>query len=195
LTLAIDELHRTFERPPTNAEIGKHLQWSTYKVQDVKSSMERGRSAVRPVEEYDSGERGGLSDRNDVSTEEEAENNELLELLRVGLAALNDRQREIVVGLYVEGATTKEVAERCGISMSRVAQIRNETLDVLRDALTTYLDGPQPAAVEDTSKRHNRARDVILVELQNARQNRPERPTPPSPRRPTQQNQKNPASR
>ena len=144
LTLAIDELHRTLERPPTNAELGKHLQWSIYKVQDMKSSMEKSRPVARPVEEYDAGVRGGIGDRTDVSIEEEAENSELLQLLRVGLTALSDRQREIVVGLYVEGATTKDMAERCGISMSRVAQIRNETLDVLRDALTTHLDGEAP---------------------------------------------------
>lgn len=187
LGLVTDELHRTLGRPPTNAEIAKTLQWSTYKVQDMKSFAEQSRPVTRSVEEYDAmGAGGGLSDRTDVSTEEAAENNELLALLRVGLSALDDRQREIVVGLYVEGATTKEMADRCGISMSRVAQIRNETLDVLRDALTTHLDG-EPSLPGDhaASKRHNRSRDAILVELQGARQNRPERPLPPSPRRPT----------
>jgi RNA polymerase sigma factor FliA len=195
LGLAVDELHRIAGRPPTNAEIAKHLQWSTYKVQEMKSFTEQSRPVVRPVEEYDAmGHGGGLSDRTNVSTEEEAENNELLNLLRVGLSALDDRQREIVVGLYVEGATTKEMSERCGISMSRVAQIRNETLDVLRDALTTHLEGAgiQPEE-HPASKRHVRSRDAILAELQGARQNRPERPLPPSPRRPIIQKEASPA--
>lgn len=185
LTLAVDELHRTLGRPPTNAEIAKHLRWSTYKVQDIKSSMEQARPTARPVEDYDAGGRGGIGDRTDVSVEEEAEGNELLHLLRVGLTALDDRQREIIVGLYVEGVTTKEMAERCGLSMSRVAQIRNETLDVLRDALTTHLDGGGDAEVgPPLSKRHAQTRDAILAELKGARQNRPQRPTPPAPRRP-----------
>lgn len=183
LQLAVDELSQIQGRPPTNAELGKHLQWSTYKVQDVKEFSEKSKPVVQSVEQYDQGSVSGFTDRNSKSSEETVEDNELLEMLRVGLYALSEKQREIVVSLYVEGATTKDVAERCGLSMSRVAQIRNETLEILKEALTAHLDATPTIPTRDgVSKNYARSRDMVLAELKNARSNRPSRPIPPRPR-------------
>jgi RNA polymerase sigma factor FliA len=182
LTLTLNELTQFFGRPPTNAEMASKLQWSTNKVQEVKSFMEGSKVSSRSIEEHAELGHGGTIDQTATTPEEQAENHELLQILRVSLSALDDQQREIVTGLYVEGLTTKDVAERCGVSISRVAQLRNETLEVLRDALSSHLEEPeQDVTPKKVSKRHARSRDAILNELKAVKANRPERPQPPRP--------------
>lgn len=58
--------------------------------------------------------------------------NELSSLINDLLNTLNDRQREIIRGVYLLGETRAEVGKRFGISRQRIEDIRMKTIRLLR---------------------------------------------------------------
>lgn len=197
LGLANDRLHRELGRPPSQQEVATELRWSVEKVQSVRSRVEQARPSNGVPDDVLANVIDGSA-----SPEEYTEHQELLEMVRLGVGALCDQQRLVVTGLFVEGLSTKEVAVRCGISISRVAQVRNEALENLRVAITTHLDDDGcednegnedsngcddrdegtvagSSNTERVTKRQARQRKQVLKELRAARHARPERPQVP----------------
>ena len=76
-----------------------------------------------------------LSDRTAPEPDEEMETRELLSYLRDAVCLLPERHRIVVVGYFLEGRSSDELARLLGVTESRVSQLRSEALVMLREGI------------------------------------------------------------
>ena len=81
-----------------------------------------------------------LEDRNSVEPLEELETRELHSYLRDAVGLLPERQRFVVVGYFLEGRTSEELARFLGVTESRVSQLRSEALRNLKLGIEAQYD-------------------------------------------------------
>jgi RNA polymerase sigma factor for flagellar operon FliA len=95
-----------------------------------------------------------LADRTAVEPAEELETRELLGYLRDAVSLLPERHRIVVVGYFLEGRTSLELATLLGVTESRVSQIRSESLEMLRDGIEAqYSNQDEPAGEGRAARR------------------------------------------
>ena len=70
------------------------------------------------------------------------EREELLGYLRDGLNELPSRQQRIILGQFLEGRTTAELATELGVTRSRVSQLRTVALHELRRSISAHYSMP-----------------------------------------------------
>jgi RNA polymerase sigma factor for flagellar operon FliA len=85
-----------------------------------------------------------LSDESAVEPSEELETRELHTYLRDAVKLLPERQRLVIVGYFLEGRTSKELARFLGVTESRVSQLRSEALRNLKLGIEAQYDGSTP---------------------------------------------------
>lgn len=76
-----------------------------------------------------------LCDNTAVQPLEELETRELHAYLRDAVELLPERQRLVVVGYFLEGRTSLELARFLGVTESRISQLRSEALAMLREGI------------------------------------------------------------
>ena len=76
-----------------------------------------------------------LSDRSTLEPLEELESRELHAYLRDAVSLLPERQRLVIVGYFLEGRTSQDLARFLGVTESRVSQLRSEALQMLKDGI------------------------------------------------------------
>jgi RNA polymerase sigma factor for flagellar operon FliA len=76
-----------------------------------------------------------LADRTAVEPSEELETRELLGYLRDAVGLLPERHRLVVVGYFLEGRTSLELAELLDVTESRISQLRSESLEMLKGGI------------------------------------------------------------
>lgn len=96
-----------------------------------------------------------LKDRSAVEPLEELETRELHTYLRDAIDLLPERQRFVVVGYFLDGKTSQELARFLGVTESRISQLRSEALRNLKLGIEAqYSDGePDEAPVGRVAKR------------------------------------------
>jgi RNA polymerase sigma factor FliA len=82
-----------------------------------------------------------LSDRSTKEPLEELESRELHAYLRDAVELLPERQRLVIVGYFLEGRTSQELARFLGVTESRVSQLRSEALQMLREGIEAQYVG------------------------------------------------------
>jgi len=82
-----------------------------------------------------------LTDRSATEPLEELETRELLGYLRDAVDLLPERQRLVVVGYFLEGRTSQELARFLGVTESRISQLRSEALEMLREGIEAQYAG------------------------------------------------------
>jgi RNA polymerase sigma factor for flagellar operon FliA len=75
-----------------------------------------------------------LCDRGSVEPLEELETRELHAYLRDAVGLLPERHRLVIVGYFLEGRKSQELARFLGVTESRVSQLRSEALQMLKKA-------------------------------------------------------------
>ncbi len=93
-----------------------------------------------------------LTDRGAVEPLEELETRELHAYLRDAVNLLPERQRLVVVGYFLEGRTSQELARFLGVTESRVSQLRSEALAMLKEGIEAQYTG-NPAPVDEVQGR------------------------------------------
>ncbi len=83
-----------------------------------------------------------LRDRSVTEPLEELESRELHAYLRDAVALLPERHRLVIVGYFLEGRTSQELARFLGVTESRVSQLRSEALTMLKDGIEAQYAGP-----------------------------------------------------
>ncbi len=76
-----------------------------------------------------------LADRDTLEPCEELENRELLAYLRDAVHLLPERHQIVVVGYFLEGRKSQDLAAFLGVTESRVSQLRSEALEMLREGI------------------------------------------------------------
>jgi len=87
---------------------------------------------------------------------------QISELVVEGINTLSERMRLVLVGLYVEGQTLKEVGVGLGVSESRVCQIHTEAIELLR---SRFIDGASEAPPPASGVR---SRNVVAVSVRGS---------------------------
>lgn len=89
-----------------------------------------------------------LSDDSAIEPLEELETRELHNYLRDAVHLLPERQKLVVVGYFLEGRTSKQLADFLGVTESRVSQLRSEALRNLKIGI----EAQYPARGRDNSQ-------------------------------------------
>ena len=76
-----------------------------------------------------------LTDVDALEPSEELEARELRAYVRDAVQLLPERHQLVVIGYFLEGKTSAELARFLGVTESRVSQLRSEALDMLREAI------------------------------------------------------------
>jgi RNA polymerase sigma factor for flagellar operon FliA len=82
-----------------------------------------------------------LSDRSTLEPLEELESRELHSYLRDAVTLLPERQRFVIMGYFLEGRTSLELARFLGVTESRVSQLRSEALQMLKEGIEAQYSG------------------------------------------------------
>lgn len=89
-----------------------------------------------------------LTDDANLEPCEELENRELHAYLRDAVHLLPERHRLVVVGYFLEGRKSQELADFLGVTESRISQLRSEALEMLREGIVAQYDSNDVEPVE-----------------------------------------------
>ena len=67
---------------------------------------------------------------------------ERIHYLNAAVDALPEKLRMVIVALYREDVAVKDLAERMGVTQSRISQLRTQALDMMREAVNAALSPP-----------------------------------------------------
>lgn len=81
-----------------------------------------------------------LTDDATLEPSEELENRELHAYLRDAVHLLPERHRMVIVGYFLDGRKSQELASYLGVTESRISQLRSEALEMLREGITAQYD-------------------------------------------------------
>jgi RNA polymerase sigma factor for flagellar operon FliA len=84
-----------------------------------------------------------VSDPDDLDPSEELERRELHAYVRQAVAVLPERHRLIVLGYFIEGRTSEDLARFLGVTESRVSQMRSEALGMMRRGIEAQFVAPE----------------------------------------------------
>lgn len=87
-----------------------------------------------------------LQDRSSPEPLEELETRELHSYLRDAVGLLPERQRLVIVGYFLEGKTSQDLARFLGVTESRISQLRSEALRNLKLGIEAQYDGEEEEA-------------------------------------------------
>lgn len=89
-----------------------------------------------------------LTDHSTLEPSEELENRELRAYLRDAVHLLPERHRIVVVGYFLDGKKSQDLASFLGVTESRISQLRSEALEMLRDGITAQYEAEQGEDME-----------------------------------------------
>ncbi|MFT0847521.1 sigma-70 family RNA polymerase sigma factor [Actinomycetaceae bacterium L2_0104] len=101
---------------------------------------------------------------------------ERVHYLNAAVDALPDKLRTVIVALYREDVAVKDLAERMGVTQSRISQLRTQALDMMRDAVNAALSpelAPTPEAVAGVAMRRRLAYYAEVAQSASARSRAP----------------------
>lgn len=122
-----------------------------------------------------------LVDHAAIEPSEELETRELHAYLRDAIALLPERQRLVIIGYFLEGRTSQDLARFLGVTESRISQIRSEAIQMLKDGIEAQYvaEGSEQAeprgrsarrkaayvdAIGERSDWHDRMDQITLIE-------------------------------
>ena len=137
-----DTLYAALGRQPTDGEICESMHVEVKKLHALRADLARAQ-----VESLNRGlDAGGeqiATGQIDLPaphvSEESLERQEMFGYLRDAVQLLPERHRLIVVGHFIEGKTITELGELLGVSQSRVSQLKNEALTIMRNGMSAAL--------------------------------------------------------
>lgn len=133
-------------RSPTTGEVAQALGISTTRLADLEQRISR--SVILALDEF-----VAVTDQNEITLADllpspgdsepgdVIESRELHAYLRDAVATLPERHRLVIVGYFLEGRASLDLARFLNVTESRISQLRSEALAMLRDGITAQYDG------------------------------------------------------
>lgn len=172
-------------RVPTTEEMAEALSMDTNELSRLRDRMFR--SVVLALEHEVSDDVDDdltlvdvLVDQAAIEPSEELETRELHAYLRDAIALLPERQRLVIIGYFLEGRTSQDLARFLGVTESRISQIRSEAIQMLKEGIEAQYVGqaqrPEPRgrsarrkaayvdAIGERSDWHDRMEQITLIE-------------------------------
>jgi RNA polymerase sigma factor for flagellar operon FliA len=94
-----------------------------------------------------------LADRTAAEPAEDLEARELLGYLRDAVRLLPERQRSVIIGYFLEGRTSADLAAALDVTESRISQLRSEALAMLREGIEAQYAAPSTLSGAGRSER------------------------------------------
>lgn len=141
LEAATSELTAALGRTPTRSELCERIGIEFDELDRWRGEHHRAMvlSLDSPVDEdtnnMGAGCLGDMVVEASEGAEDRVENSETAQLVRIALELLPERERIVVVGYFLEGRTSEELARLFGVTVSRISQIRSEALTRIREAV------------------------------------------------------------
>ena len=161
------ELETELNRTPTDKEVADKLDITVQEVTTARvhhsTSHISSLDNMFPTHDPNNGDAGNISyaahlhDATETTPHEHAEQKQEQEHLRRALAALPDRDRQIIALYYYENLTLANIGEILNITESRVCQIRSRALSSLAAALG---DNERPLSLSVSPMQAGRASDA-----------------------------------
>ena len=127
-------------RVPTTEEMAEALSMDTNELARLRDRMFR--SVVLALEHEVSDDVDDdltlvdvLVDHAAIEPSEELETRELHAYLRDAIALLPERQRLVIIGYFLEGRTSQDLARFLDVTESRISQIRSEAIQMLKEGI------------------------------------------------------------
>ncbi|MCB0990320.1 MAG: FliA/WhiG family RNA polymerase sigma factor [Acidimicrobiales bacterium] len=146
LELAEQRMANRLGRLPNADELAEELDMDRERLDRLQDRVHR--SVVLALDHYvapDDDEELTLVDvlADSVTLEPDAdvELREMRGYLRDAVKLLPERHRAVIVGYFLEGATSLELARYLGVTESRISQLRSEALIMLREGIEAQYDG------------------------------------------------------
>jgi RNA polymerase sigma factor for flagellar operon FliA len=141
-------------RTPTSAEIADRMGISLPELVALEGRLHRSTvlSLDAPAADTDDTTLASIVVHTDGDPLEELERRERDNYVHDAIDLLPERMRAVVVGYFLEGQTSAELAEQLGVTESRVSQLRSEALAMMRGGLEAQL-AEAPAAVDPAAGR------------------------------------------
>lgn len=175
------ELANSNGTAPTNPQLAEAMGMSEAELAAVRDRVFR--SVVLALEHGvagagDDGEHLSLgdvlADRTACEPSEDLEAREMLGYLRDAVELLPERHRAVIVGYFLEGRTSADLAAELEVTESRISQVRSEALAMLRDGIEAqYLattDAPVVVAGAGRSERRRATYATAIGEASAWRQ-------------------------
>jgi len=158
-------------RTPTDAETARRLGMSTAELCELTGRVHRALvlSLDAPSGSDDDGDNLCIADvvtNDDPAVCESLESRELLAYLGDAVGLLPERLRAVIVGYFIDGRSSADLAAELGVTESRVSQLRSEALAMLRTGIEAQYG--QPAEEDETSRRAARRRDEFVEAIGTA---------------------------
>jgi RNA polymerase sigma factor for flagellar operon FliA len=173
ITRAERALEESLGRTPTDAEVAAVLGVSEPRLQRLRRRIHPADvdSLDRPVGEATSELCLGDTIADPTpGVADELDDRELRAYVRECLGLLSERHRIVVVGCLLEGRTLREMAELLGITRSRVAQLKDDALAIIRDAIEAQYRDPDDVATETRRRSRGAAMAAQLAQRAAAQQ-------------------------
>ena len=141
-------------RRPTLAETATELGVETMELDQLRARVNRSvivafDQLVTGAEDEELNLLDIVSDPDDLDPSEELERRELHAYVRQAVAVLPERHRLIVLGYFIEGRTSEDLARFLGVTESRVSQMRSEALGMMRRGIEAQFVAPEDRVAPD----------------------------------------------
>lgn len=176
LESAEQELANTHGTAPSNPQLARAMGLSEAELAAVRDRVFR--SVVLALEHGvagagDEGEHLSLgevlADRTASEPSEDLEAREMLGYLRDAVGLLPERHRAVIVGYFLDGRTSADLAAELDVTESRISQVRSEALAMLRDGIEAqYVASAEAPVVVAGAGRSERRRATYATAIGEA---------------------------
>lgn len=155
--LARTDLESELGRTPTAAELAARAGISREDLSALQGRVHRSLvlSLDAPCGEEDGDPLtlgSSIVDEAQLSPNEVLEQRERATYVRDALAVLPERLREVVVGYFLDGESSADLADRLGVTESRVSQMRTEALTLMRGGIEAQYEPEASPAGTDSGR-------------------------------------------
>ena len=144
-------------RVPTKVEMAEALGMSQNELNRLRDRMFRSVVLALEHETADDIEKDltlvdVIVDESSVEPPVELETRELHGYLRDAISLLPERHRLVVVGYFLEGRSSQDLADFLGVTESRISQLRSESLLMLQEGIEAQYVSNTPEPCEVTGR-------------------------------------------
>ena len=93
-----------------------------------------------------------LIDESSIEPSSELETRELHGYLRDAISLLPERHRLVIIGYFLEGRTSQDLADFLDVTESRISQLRSESLLMLKEGIEAQYLAERPDPLEVTGR-------------------------------------------
>ena len=145
-------INRTGRRP-TDDELANDLDMDLRRLHQLRDRVYRSvvlalDHYVAPDDDEDLTLVDVLSDPDALEPGEEMEVRELRGYLRDAVKLLPERHRAVIVGYFLEGVSSLDLARYLNVTESRISQLRSEALEMLREGIEMQFEEHVPSPIE-----------------------------------------------